>query len=224
MSGTVVELEMPAEEFALKQTLSSVEGVKFEIERVVAHSRGRVMPFVWVSNGDREGIQTALEDDPSIDEIELLADLEDEWLYRMEWVDQIETLVQILIEEEGTVLAASGNKGSWNLRILFAERDSVSRTYEYCEESGLSLNILNIYQIEEGRKGRFGLTDDQQDVLTAAYDNGYYEIPREKDAGDLADELGITHQAVSERLRRAHENLVKNAIIIGRGAENEDDT
>ncbi|WP_227377378.1 helix-turn-helix domain-containing protein [Haladaptatus halobius] len=219
MTGTVVEVEVPANEFALSQTLSDVEGSELEIERVVAHDSAMMMPFVWVSGGEREEIETAFSEDPSVNQFELLASPNDEWFYRMEWVDQIETLVQILIEEEGTVLAATGNSDHWNLRILFPDRDSLSRTYEYCEENGLSLEILNIYQLEEGRQGRFGLTEEQQDALTLAYDEGYYDIPRNLDAGDLADELGITHQAVSERLRRAHENLVKNTLIIGRGPD-----
>ena len=30
-------------------------------------------------------------------------------------------------------------------------------------------------------------------------------------------ELGVSHQALSERLRRTHETLVKNTVILGRG-------
>ncbi|WP_227356715.1 bacterio-opsin activator domain-containing protein [Haladaptatus salinisoli] len=219
MTGTVVEVEVPADEFALSQTLSAVADSEFEIERVVAHDAEMMMPFVWVSGGEREAIETALSEDPSVSEFELLANPNEEWFYRMEWVDQIETLVRILVEEEGTILAATGNSDHWNLRILFPDRDSLSRTYDYCEENGLALDILNIYRLEEGRQGRFGLTQEQQDALTLAYDEGYYDIPRNLDAGDLAEELGITHQAVSERLRRAHENLVKNTLIIGRGPD-----
>lgn len=78
---------------------------------------------------------------------------------------------------------------------------------------------MNIYQLEEGRQGRYGITEEQQEALIRAYTAGYYTIPRKITAKELADELGVSHQALSERLRRGHENVVKNALIIGRGAD-----
>ena len=39
--------------------------------------------------------------------------------------------------------------------------------------------------------------------------------PREADLGDVADRLDISHQALSERLRRGHTNLIKETIGVG---------
>lgn len=178
------------------------------------------MPFVWITSTEpRTTIEATLHDDPSVAALELIADLDDEWLYQMEWISQIETLVHILLEEEGTILAAKGNHHDWHLRILVADRDALSRTYDYCKEEGMMLEILNIYELYQSREGRFGLTDEQQTTLTTAYEQGYYETPREATADDLADEIGISHQAISERLRRGHSNLVENALILGQGAD-----
>ncbi|WP_227376324.1 helix-turn-helix domain-containing protein [Haladaptatus halobius] len=212
-TGTVAEVEIPADEFALGQTLSTIDGLTVEIERVVAHSNDHLMPFVWVSDKNHEATEAVLAEDPSVKHIELLVDLKDERLYRMEWVDQIEMLVQLLTEEEGTMLAARGAEQSWHFRILVPERAALSRTYEHCQEHGLSLTIRNLYRLEDGRHGRFGLTKEQQEMLILAHEHGYYTVPREIDASDLADELGISHQAVSERLRRGHEKLMKNTLI-----------
>ncbi|MFH5797862.1 bacterio-opsin activator domain-containing protein [Haladaptatus sp. CMAA 1911] len=220
MAGTVVEVEIPADEFALWETLTEHENLEFEIERVVAHEDDRVMPFVWASGGTKD-TKTILESDSSVENLQLLADLEDEQLYQMEWTDHIQTLVHILVDEEATVLSASGNSSHWHLRILFPDRDALSQTYDYCRENDLSLDIRNIYQLDQGRKGRFGLTDDQQDTLTLAFQKGYYDIPREASAENLAGELDVSHQAVSERLRRGHRSLVKNTLIIGRETDEE---
>jgi predicted DNA binding protein len=32
---------------------------------------------------------------------------------------------------------------------------------------------------------------------------------------EVAEELGISHQALSERLRRGHGRLVRNALVVG---------
>ena len=219
MDGTIAELELPADEFALWETLRSLEEVEFEIERVVAHDPERVMPYVWVSGANDADLDAALEVDSSVDALEVLADLEDERLYRMEWVDRIETLVRILVEEEGTILAAFGRGNSWALRTLFPAREALSRTHEYCEEARLTMEVKSIYRLDEGRGGRFGLTDNQQSTLVSAFEHGYYDIPRGVTAEELAEQLEISHQALSEQLRRAHGSLVENAIVIGRGVQ-----
>lgn len=221
MSGTVAKLELPVDEFALHSTLHAVEGIEFEIERVVAYDTDRIMPLVWVTRADFDALDAALEEDPSVDEIELVSDLEDERLYQMGWVEQIDTLIEILVEERGTVIAAFGTETGWNLRILFPDRDCLSRTYDHCTEQDLSMTVTSVYDLDEGRQGRFGLTDEQQDLLTVAFDRGYYAIPRETTLAELAEELDASHQALSERLRRAHRNVVNNTVIIGEeGAEN----
>lgn len=216
MSGTIAEIELPPEEFALSQTISGIDDLEFEVERFVAQDIEHVMPYVWVTNDDRGEVESALVEDPSIDEFRLVADLGDEWLYQMSWIDDIDTLVQILVEEEGSVLAASGDDSGWQLRVLFPERDSLSRTYEYCRESDLTIDIRRIYQLDDGREGRFGLTEEQQDTLETAFARGYFDVPRAITLTDLAEEIGISHQALSERLRRGQKSVLKNTVIVGK--------
>ncbi|MEF8776007.1 MAG: helix-turn-helix domain-containing protein [Haloarculaceae archaeon] len=47
-----------------------------------------------------------------------------------------------------------------------------------------------------------GLTAAQREALLRAVRGGYYSIPRETSTMDLAEELTIFDQAVTERLRR----------------------
>lgn len=220
MSATIAEIELATNEFALSETLSRIGNVEFEVERVAAHDPDHVMPYVWVTGDDGDEIRDTLEADPSVDNLQLLSDFNGEWLYQMDWVEQIETLVRILVEEQGTVLTAFGDESGWQFRVLFPERDALSRTYEYCTDTGLTIEIRSVYALDEGRKGRFGLTDEQQDTLEAAFDKGYFDIPREITLTDLAEELDISHQALSERLRRGQRSVLKNTVIVGR---NEDD-
>jgi len=56
------------------------------------------------------------------------------------------------------------------------------------------------------------LTDRQREALTAAYEMGYYEEPREISFGDVADELDIAPSTANELLRRAEAVLV-DAVI-----------
>ncbi|WP_255190885.1 helix-turn-helix domain-containing protein [Natronobeatus ordinarius] len=223
--STIAELTLPAEGFALRRTLEAAPDVEVEVERVVAYEPDQVMPYVWFSGSESAltALDDALAEDQSVENAELLTDLDDERLYRMQWVADVSVIVHVLTEEMATILDASGERRQWRLRILFPEREALSRTYEFATDQGLSLSIQKIHELDEQRGGRYGLTDTQHETLVKALEGGYYAIPREVDMESLSDDLGISHQALSERLRRAHRALVEEAVSIGPQEEFETD-
>ena len=218
MATTVAEVTASAADFALTETFAQFSDAQIEVERVVAQD-DRIIPFVWVSHENIEGVHQALEGDATTANIEVLTGFDGERLYRMEWVDRIDALVYVLVEEDGTILSASAENGRWVLRLLFADRNSLGRTYDHCRDVGLDLSIKRVFDLDEGKQGRFGLTEKQQDVLEVAFERGYYSIPRDAAAQDLAEEMDTSHQALSERLRRAHETLVESTVVLGRGGD-----
>lgn len=216
--SVIATVHLPAAGFALEETLASHGDVTFDIERVVAHEDGHVLPYLWASGEsvETETLVSTLEADPTVDNLELLAAIDGEWLFRMEWIDKIHLVVHVLVESEGTILDARGSDAKWHMRVLFPSREALSRTYDYCEAEGIDLVVDQIYALDESQnRGQYGLTEEQHDALVAAFDMGYYEVPRGITATDLAAELGISHQALSERLRRGHKNLVGNALVVG---------
>ena len=220
--STIAELTIPTGEFALRETLESLPTVSVEVERVVAYDPERVMPCVWFAGDETEieQLEETLEADESIEEVKLLTDLGDERLYRMDWVRDVTVIVHILTEEEATILHARGARSQWEFRILFPERKALSRTYDFATDRGLTITMEKIHELEDNRHSRYGLTEPQYETLVEALRRGYYQIPREMDMESLATELDISHQALSERLRRAHRALVEDAIELG--PENED--
>lgn len=56
------------------------------------------------------------------------------------------------------------------------------------------------------------LTDKQLSTLELALEMGYYVRPRETDLATLADRLGISKSAVSQRLRTAEMKIIQNAV------------
>lgn len=212
--GTIAELTIPAAEFALRDALASAPDVEFEIERVVAHSEGRLIPFVWARTADFEAFEEALSADPTVVEAECLSELDDERLYRMDWVEEIDP-VRTILEADSTILSAIGSAGRWRLRILFADRESLSVTYDRCRSAGLDFEITSVYDLEGDRRSRYRLTEDQHETLVEGVERGYYNVPRDITLGEFAATLGVSHQALSERLRRGHRNLIDSALITG---------
>jgi predicted DNA binding protein len=212
---TIVKCEIPAEEFALRETLSTLPDVEFEVDRIVESGEDAVMPMLWARGADDEAIDAALADDPSVENAETLASFDDERLYRMEWVTDVAVVVQIITNAHATITDAHGAGGRWYFRVMYPTRESLAETNAFCEDSGLTFDVTAIREMDGDPVGRYGLTEQQYETLTLATEQGYYEIPREVSAADLADELGISHQALSERLRRGTKALVEDTLLIG---------
>jgi len=214
--STIAELAVPAAEVALGGTLEAVPDVDVAVERVVAADPEHVMPYVWFATDSSTlaAVDDALAADPSVDDATRLVARDDTALYRIEWTSDVAVTVSLLTDAHATVLDATVENTRWQFRMLFHDRATLSRTYEFATEQGLSIEILRIHRLEERRHGRFGLTDAQYESLIAALEYGYYEIPREMDMDKLSDELDISHQALSERLRRAHRTLVEELVAL----------
>jgi len=133
----------------------------------------------------------------------------------MEWIDRVDLLVQMLTNAEATVLDAVGRDGQWKLRVLYPERELFSKTHDFREEHGLVFDVRSIRELEGEPAGRYGLTAEQYEVLAEAARLGYFEVPRAVSLEELAEELGVSHQAASERIRRATSALVDDTLFVG---------
>ncbi|WP_224448364.1 helix-turn-helix domain-containing protein [Haloprofundus salilacus] len=214
--STIAEVELPANEFALREALTSNLDAEFEVVRLAAHDSDRVMPYVRVSGTEASSMTETLEADPSVENVELLDDLGDELLYRMNWVENIRVIMHILLDEGGTVMEMHGRDDRWHLRILFPTRDALSATHEFCTDKGLTFSIKNIYDLKQSTgRGEFGLTENQYNALVTAVEHGYFDVPRDVTMSELAAELGVSQQALSERLRRGHKALIESALRVG---------
>lgn len=210
---TMVEAALPADEFVLNETLDHHPTAEFEVLRIVANGMDQVMPFGWVTGDDIDDIIASMEDDHSVEAVEVLSHLDDECLLRMRWMAHIRVILYILLEEEAMILDAVGRDRVWRFQILFPEHDSVSATDDFCQEYGIDLEFERIYQLAESRRrGQYGLSEPQYETLVKAYEESYYEVPRGINLQELANRLDVSHQALSERMRRGHGTLIRNAL------------
>jgi hypothetical protein len=213
--ATIVRGSLPADDFALRESLSSLPDVEFEVEQIVKTGDEAVMPLLWVRGAETETIEEAFANDASVRDPSLLLDMDEQQLYRMEWVAQVEVVLQMLTSAEATVTDAYGAGETWYLRVLYPTRDSLSSTVEFCETNGVSFEIERIRELEGEPAGRYGLSDGQYEALTAAANYGYYNVPRDADLQAVAEELGVSHQALSERMRRGTLALIEDTLLLG---------
>jgi predicted DNA binding protein len=213
--ATIVKGSLSADNFALRESLSSLPDVEFEVEQIVESGEEAVMPLLWVRGAETDAIEEAFANDPSVSDPSLLIEVDEQQLYRMEWVKQVGVVLQMLTNAEATVTDAYGAGETWYLRVLYPTRDSLSTTVEFCESNGVSFDVERIRELEGEPAGRFGLSEGQYDALTAAATRGYYDVPRDADLQDVAEDLGVSHQALSERIRRGTLALIEDTLLLG---------
>jgi predicted DNA binding protein len=102
--------------------------------------------------------------------------------------------------------------GRWYDRVRFPDGESGSAYLEALHEAGVDARPHEMYESTKRGEARSGLTDLQRRTLELAYQQGFFEIPRKVTIGDLADQLGVSDQAVSERLRRGYATLVGSTL------------
>lgn len=61
-------------------------------------------------------------------------------------------------------------------------------------------------------EGRWGLTAAQAEALRAAFEMGYFAVPKDATASEVADAVGISKSAFLERLRRGQAALFGNVF------------
>lgn len=212
--SVVTEFTIPAEAFALEQTFDAVPDVKIEIEQLATHSREWVMPFLWATEDDLEAVKTALQNDPCTDEVRMLDTDSTVGYFNVHWAEEVQELVDNIVDQHGIMQEAEAVDGVWYFKFQFVSRDALEEFQTYFREEGYSFELQRMYAGTAPKEREYNLTPEQREVLVTALEMGYFRIPRDAQIEELAAELDISTNAVSERLRRATGNLTKDTLTV----------
>jgi predicted DNA binding protein len=213
---TIVDAMVPSEQFALAETVADVPEGEFKMVPIVAHQPKHVLPFVWAWSPHPDELYEAMQLDSSTKSVERFSQGESHDLYYIEWQPDVRHVISGIVEEFCSLLGTRCRNGWWKFRLLFMNHEAVSETYEFCREHGLDLAIRRVYGVNDVSdfvdNGGASLSEEQHEALTSAFETGYYGVPRGMTLQELSNEIGVSHQALSERLRRGHKTLISNTL------------
>jgi predicted DNA binding protein len=188
--------------------VAAVPELSLEVERVAARGPDWVMSCVWIATGSGDEITAALEGDPTVTQVVKTEQFPEELFCHLEWSDAVKERIRDMVDHEGSILAATVTEGRWRIRVRFVSRDQLDDFREHFAEREVSFRLHDLAEPETSRHTFGTLTTSQREALVTAAEQGYYRVPREVSTAELGEQLGISHQAVSELLRRGTENLV----------------
>lgn len=212
--GVIVEFSISADTFAFGSALDTTADMHVTLEKIVP-TGSAVIPYFWVEGREFDLFERSVEDDPNVADLALIDRFEDSALYRARWRAPDEGLLSCIVEGEGVVLEASASGKRWYFQLRFPTHDDLTTFYDHCESAGIPLSLERVYTLtQDSRSGRaFELTPEQREALVLALNRGYFAVPSEATLEDLAAELDISQQAVSMRIRRANEKVLRAALM-----------
>ena len=168
--------------------------------------------LVQFSSSDGDGLAAALDADDRVRYLHLAGD-DDQYTYRclskhpcvVHELTNAGLLVDGLHYRAGSARVAGAVVGRDVLQaVLSAAGDAVGvtleRTYPIGEQDDATVDE------------RWGVTPAQGEALRTAHAMGYFAVPRDADAADVAGALGVSKSAFLERLRRGLDRLLGGAL------------
>ncbi|WP_241471288.1 helix-turn-helix domain-containing protein [Natrinema salifodinae] len=201
--GIVAQLRLDHPDLVLRPTLRRVPNVTVEPDYWTTVEPGRTLLFLTVYGSAFDEFESALETDPTVTEPVLADRYPDRRVYRVTLTDRAVTVTSATAAVGGRLLDLSSSRDGWLLQLRFPDRDRLVEFNDFCRERDISVTVDHLRVSDDEGDGVVALTDKQQELLTVAYEEGYFDVPRGISQDELADQLGVSKSAVSQRLRRA---------------------
>lgn len=201
--GIVAQLRLDHPDLFLGPTLRDAPDVTVEPDYWTTVEPGRTLVFVTVYGTAFDRFETALEADPTITDPVLADRYPDRRVYRVTVTDRATTFTAAIAGVGGRLLELSSCRDGWQVQLRFADREQLVTFNDYCRNRDISVTVDHLRVSDDEDDGVVALTAKQQELLTVAHEEGYFDVPRGISQDELADRLDVSKSAVSQRLRRA---------------------
>ncbi|SEO22401.1 hypothetical protein SAMN04487948_101187 [Halogranum amylolyticum] len=212
----IAEYRLSSPRLPLMESLATVPELTLHVEHEHAENPREPTLFVWAEGDDFETFEAAVDDDRSVASLSVLERLDDRRLYRIQISARAEVVLYPTgIEVGASQLSVSATHEGLDVRQRFPDHDALRRYSEQCRKREVSFTLRRVYGLDPDAPvsdRTYGLSQKQCEALRLAVATGYFDVPRDVDLGDLAAELGVSSQSVSERLRRGTATLVRRTL------------
>lgn len=200
-------------EFPLAAVFSKFPAAEIELDRVVPTNK-YIIPYFWVRDAGIETISMENVTHPGIHNMRVVDNVNGAAFIRIDWDLAYESVLTAIIETGVNLISAFGKENQWSFEFRAESQQALADFQSYCRNHDIPLELTKLHALSPLESGQeYDLTDAQREALTVAYSLGYYDSPRQATRQDIANELGISPQAVGSRLRRGIRRLLASTLI-----------
>jgi len=207
----MAEFRAPITAYPLSRELSNHPDLSIEIDDIIP--TGGSSHYVWLNGTAYDGLLEDLQANPDIGNVTVLDELPDRALVRFEWDTHQSPVFDLVEEAGGRIAGAEGTPDGWALVVRFSSQGDLQRFYERTQERGVDVRLQHLYDEDASLvRDQFDFSPKQRETLEVALEAGYFDVPQRVTLEDLAEELGISEQGVSERLRRGLSTFLTSTL------------
>ncbi|WP_266082865.1 helix-turn-helix domain-containing protein [Haladaptatus caseinilyticus] len=213
--AVIIELSLPPENFPLGTMLTTDSDLHIEFERIVPVGAD-VVPIFWAWDGDLDAFEQRVRDDINVQQFVAIDEVGDRRLYLLNWDIPSGAFLEGLTTAEGIIRNAHGyGTDNWEFELLFPSHDHLTRFHNISRENDIGYTLGKMQSLSEAGASELEniLTDKQRKALVLAFQRGYFETPWQVTLSELATELDITQQSLSDRIRHGIEAIVKQTLF-----------
>ncbi|UTF55343.1 helix-turn-helix domain-containing protein [Natronosalvus rutilus] len=210
--GIVAELELDHDALILRPTLRRLSSGRVDLEYSSKLEDGSTVIFFVAEAAPFDELESALARDTTVSNPTLVERYPRKRVYRATVTDRAVRFTSQVVEAGGRVLDLSSGQTGWVLRTRFPDRDCLLAFNQSCRRRGISFHVNHLRLAKANETTAIGLTEKQEELLSVAYEEGYFDVPRGISQDELAETLGISKSAVSQRLRRAVTELCESSL------------
>jgi predicted DNA binding protein len=211
----IAEFCLRSSDLVLASALDAAPGVTVELEQQMATESDAPLFVFWAFGGEFDRLDEGLERDETVGEYTVIEELGKRKLYRVRLDSEDACSIYPVYQKLGaSPMTATGSADGWQRRVRFPDRDAVIEMRQFCADRDVDFRLHRLYTPGDSElEDEFGLSSEQRQALTTAERVGYFEVPRDADLEELGEELDISGQSASERLRRGVSKLVSNTLL-----------
>lgn len=215
MSIVLAEISVPSESFALGEILHNQGQARIELTQLVPTGEA-LAPYFWAETDDYSAFEESVRRDSWVGSLIEVDVGPSKRLYHIKWADPLETdsFLRAIRDHDIIVESAVGTTDGWRFTLRASSHESLASFQQVCIDGDVSLTVNRISEPTLETYDLDGLTSSQREALVVAHKRGYFKTPSETTLEEIGEELGITSQATSKRIRNGVETLVANAVSV----------
>ncbi|MEA5389517.1 bacterio-opsin activator domain-containing protein [Haloarculaceae archaeon H-GB2-1] len=214
LSNRVVELEFEVtDESSLVVAVSKALDCRCNLEVRSSDEGDGVRCYLRLADAARDDVERTLREIPAVEAVDVVTQTGQEYLVE---IIQTEPLSRDLIRTGATIRTAVGDGGTGTVVLEAPQSADVREIVDRYQSLYPESSLVAKRERECGSRGlgQFRqtvadeLTEQQQRVLEAAYEAGYFEWPRDRTGESIAEALGISSPTLHQHLREAERKVL----------------
>lgn len=202
----------------LREVMDEVPDLKIQNPVIYPETNGEYKSMIWAWGDDFQVFENVMDQNEFIREYSIRTQVGKRRLYLVTLGNGAENHLayQVAWDNDILIFHVTGTKEGFEMRALFPDKESLSDYKEDCLARDIPFRLRALYREDElsseNKENSQALTEKQRETLLVALEFGYFDVPRDATLDDIAEQLDVSTQAVSTRLRRAQRRLIRTSL------------